>query len=416
MSRLGGKPPMTKHVAETSTVNAAPNTTPTLRPPGILRLVGLIVAALIITVLIYHWWRSAQQEPPSPFAGASIKTTAVQRGDLGIYLDALGTVTPLATVSLYSQITGLVVAVHYTEGQVVDKGDPLIDIDSRPYQALLQEAEGTLEHDQGLLAQAKLDLSRYQQASSQKALARQTFEDQLHVVEQYRGTVKNDLGQVNYAKVQLGFCHLVSPIKGRVGLRLVDNGNTIFAGSSTALVVITQLQPITVVFNVAEDDLDQLRGQIDNPATLAVDAYDRSMQKKVASGTLLTLDNQIDTTTGTVRLRAAFDNEDLHLFPNQFVNTRLLIKTLKGIPLVTSAAIQHNGLQAFVYRVSGEIVKSTNIKVVGTDGDAVAVNGVQPGDVLAATGFDRLQDGTKVQVDTADRNTTPAQSPSKGGL
>jgi multidrug efflux system membrane fusion protein len=299
---------------------------------------------------------------------------------------------------LYSQVTGRVEAVHYSEGQIVHKGDPLIDIDPRPYEAQLVEAEGTLDHDRALLQQAEMDLTRYQQASVNDAIARQTYEDQKLAVDQYRGTVKNDVGQVQYAQVQLSYCHLVSPINGRVGLRLVDPGNTIFSGNTSPIVVVTQLQPITVVFNVAEDDLSQVRGEITRRHDLAVDAYDRSQLTKIASGKLLTLDNQIDSSTGTVRFRGQFENADLALFPNQFVNARLLVRTLQNVVLVPGVAVQHNGTEAFVYVVSNATAKLHPVSELGTDGDRTGVSGLNEGDVVAITGFDKLEDGSKVVV------------------
>src|ERR1700720_946712 len=225
-------------------------------------------------------------------------------------------------------LTDTVLAVHYREGQVIHKGDPLLDIDPRPYQAQLQQAEGLLDHDRGVLKQAEIDLARYREALTSHAVAKQILDDQEQAVVQDQGAVKFDLGQVQYAVVQLSYCHITAPTSGRVGLRLVDSGNTVFAGSSNALGVITELQPITVVFNVAEDHLGEIQTQLRQHKPFAVEAFDRSAVTKLAVGSLLSLDNQIDTSTGTVRFRGQFDNRDLTLFPNQFVNTRLLVKTL----------------------------------------------------------------------------------------
>jgi multidrug efflux system membrane fusion protein len=332
-------------------------------------------------------------------AVVTIKAATVRQGDIGIHVDALGTVTPISTVSVYSQVTGNVIAVNYREGQMVRKGQSLIEIDPRPYEAQLKQAEGTLQHDQGLLKQAEIDLARYQKASALNAIAKQTLEDQEQAVEQYKGTVKNDEGQVDYQRVQLSYCHLTAPAAGRVGLRLVDPGNTIFAGNSNALVVVTQLQPITVVFNVAEDNLSQLRSQILHRTGLPVDAFDRSMHK-IATGRLLTIDNQVDTTTGTIRFRAQFDNRDLALYPNQFVNARLLVDTLHNTMLIPSAAVQRNGVQAFVYKVnSNNTVSIHNIVEQTSDNNISAVEGLTPGDTVSITGFDKLQDGTKVDIE-----------------
>ena len=339
--------------------------------------------------------KAAQVEPPHI---ATIKTAIAHLGSIGYYIEALGTVTPLATVNLYTQVNGQVMAVHYKEGQIVHRGDALIDIDPRPYEAQLKEAQGTLQHDRGELDQAEMDLARYKDASSQQAITRQSYEDQEKTVEQYKGTVLNDIGQVEYAEVQLSYCHLNSPINGRVGLRLVDPGNTVFSGSTNAIVVITQLQPITVVFNVAEDDIDQVRGEILRRASQPVDAFDRTQQTKLATGNLLTLDNQIDNSTGTVRFRGQFDNKDLKLYPNQFVNTRLLVKTLQNVVLVPTAAVQRNGTKAFVYVVSGDTVRIRAITELTTENDQAAVVGLNPGEIVPITGFDKLQQGSKITI------------------
>jgi multidrug efflux system membrane fusion protein len=281
-----------------------------------------------------------------PVVPATAKT-----GSLGIYLQAIGTVTPVYTASITAQVTGVITAVHYREGQIVKKGDPLIDIDSRTYEAQLAESQGALERDQNLLAQAQMDLTRYQQAWAKNAIPRQTLEDQEKLVLQDQGTVKNDEGAVQYATVQVAYCHIVAPITGRVGLRLMDPGNLVTANSTTTLVVVTQLQPITVIFTLAEDNLEQVLAQMRHGKALNVDAWDRDRSTKLASGKLMTVDNQIDTTTGTVKLRAQFQNSNGVLFPNQFVNTRLLVNTLDNQIMVPSSAIQHNGDVAFVYLI-----------------------------------------------------------------
>lgn len=330
---------------------------------------------------------------------AAITVGQAKTGDINIYVNALGTVTPTYTVTVYSQITGRVVGVHYREGQMIRRGDPLVDIDPRPYQATLTQAEGTLEHDQGLLAEAKIDLDRYQQAFARNAIARQQLEDQQQIVKQYEGTVKADQGSVDYDRVQLSYCHIVAPITGRAGLRLVDPGNTVFAGSGSTLVVLTQVQPITVVFNVSEDDLPQVQEQLRGGRKLEVDAFDRTADKRLEAGTLGALDNQVDTATGTVRFRAGFANKGLILFPNQFVNARLLLKTLRGVTLVPSGAVQHNGTAAFVYVVKPDQTAAVQpVDVLTSDEQTTAVKGVGAGTQLATSGFDRLEGGTKVLV------------------
>ncbi len=331
--------------------------------------------------------------------GAAITVGQSKTGDMNIFVDALGTVTPTYTVTVYSQITGRVVSVYYKEGQMVKQGDPLVDIDPRPYEATLTQAEGTLEHDQGLLAQARMDLARYQAAWERNAIARQQVDDQGALVLQYEGTVKADQGMVDYDRVQLSYCHIVAPITGRVGLRLVDPGNTVFAGTASTLVVITQLQPITVVFNVSEDDLAQIQAQLHGGRQLQVFAYDRANEKQIATGKLSSLDNAVDTTTGTIKFRAEFPNQNLALFPNQFVNARLLVTTLKQVTLVPSAAVQHNGTNAFVYIVNSDNkVSLQQITTLSSDDQNTAVQGLNAGVNVATSGFDRLENGVRVTV------------------
>ena len=289
--------------------------------------------------------RRGMQTGPVPVVPATSKT-----GSLGIYLDAIGTVTPVYTDSITAQVTGVITEVHYREGQVVKKGDPLIDIDPRPYVAQLAQAQGALERDQNLLAEAQMDLARYQQAWAKNAIPRQTLEDQEKLVLQDQGTVKNDEGTVQYDQVQVDYCHITSPITGRVGLRLMDPGNLVTANSTTTLVVVAQQQPITVIFTLAEDNLDQVLAQMRKGTQLPVEAWG-SNANKIATGKLQTVDNQIDTTTGTVKLRSQFQNANDALFPNEFVNTRLLVTTLQNQIMVPSSAIQHNGDTAFVYLI-----------------------------------------------------------------
>jgi multidrug efflux system membrane fusion protein len=317
------------------------------------------VLVLLAFAGLFYWVFVLQKKPAALATGGGRRFVGVvpvtiaqaRKGSVGIYAEAIGTVTPLYTDSITAQVTGVITQVHYREGQLVNKGDPLVDIDPRPYEAQLQQAEGALERDQNALAEAQMDLDRYKAAWAKNAIPRQTLEDQEKVVAQEQGTVKNDEGVVAYDKVQLGYCHITSPIDGhaRVGLRLVDPGNLVTANSSTTLVVVTQEQPTTVVFTLAEDTLPQVLEQTRAGKTLRVDAYDRSQQGHLAQGKLTSIDNQIDTTTGTIKLRAQFDNRDGSLFPNQFVNTRLLIKTLDDQILVPSSAIQHNGNQDFLY-------------------------------------------------------------------
>ncbi len=365
---------------------------------------------------------------------ATITTGESHTGNIDIYDDALGTVTPVNTVTLYSQITGRVEAVHYREGQIVSKGQALVDIDPRPYQATLDQAKGTLTRDQGILNQAKIDLERYRAAYARNAIAKQQLDDQEQVVIQDEGTVQTDQASIAYDEVQLSYTHIVSPITGRVGLRLVDPGNTVFSGSSSTLAVITQLTPITVVFNVSEDSIPEIQAQ--GKRRLEVDAYDRSDSKLIEKGSLTSTDNQIDTTTGTVKFRATFANKGSVLFPNQFVNARLLVRTLTNAVLVPSAAIQHNGTAAFVYVVNPpqqgkdgkagmDTVGVQPVNVVTSNDTETAVEGLNSGVTLATSGFDRLENKAPVTVKSGkgkgqnakssqtDNNASPAATKSK---
>ncbi len=325
-------------------------------------------------------------------------TATAKTGSIGVYLEAIGTVTPVYTDSITAQVTGVITAVHYHEGQYVHKGDPLIDLDSRPYDAQLVQAQGALERDQNLLAEAQMDAGRYQQAWARNGIPRQTLEDQQKLVLQYQGTVKNDQGTVQYDQVQVAYCHIVSPISGRVGLRLVDPGNLVTANGTTTLVVITQIQPITVIFTLAEDSLDEVVDQMRQGSKLLVEAWDRTDQKQIAQGQLETMDNQIDPTTGTIKLRASFDNKNGVLFPNQFVNTRLRVKTLQNQILIPSSAVQHNGDTAFVYLIQNDQAKMTTVTTGVSDSGMVAVEGIKAGDVVANSSFQKLQDGSKITI------------------
>jgi membrane fusion protein, multidrug efflux system len=328
----------------------------------------------------------------------TLTTATATKGDIGVYLESIGTVTPVYTASITSQVTGPVIAVHFTEGQIVAKGAALIDIDPRPFQATLLQAQGTLERDEAVLAQAIMDRDRFRDAWARNAIPKQQLDDQEKIVLQDAGTVKNDQGTVAFDQVQLGYCHITAPIAGRVGLRLVDPGNVVQAAGTTTLAVITQLQPITVIFTIPEDNLGQVVPRLRQRAKLPVDAYDRAALKKIASGTLMTLDNQIDTTTGTVKGRASFDNRDGSLFPNEFVNTRLLVNTLRGATIVPSSSIQQNGNVSFVYVIEDDTAHMRTVKAGVTEGNNTSVTGINPGDVVADSSFDKLQDKAKIVV------------------
>jgi multidrug efflux system membrane fusion protein len=366
------------------------------------------VVVLVLFGFLFYWAISQHSKTQAAATGAGgrrgmmggpvpVTLATAQSGSIGVYLDAIGTVTPVYTDAITAQVTGVINAVHYREGQYVKKGDPLIDIDARPYEAQLAQAQGILERDQNLLAEAQMDLERYKQAWAKNAIPRQTLEDQEKVVLQDQGTVKNDEGTVQYDQVQVSYCHIVSPISGRVGIRLVDPGNLVTANSSTTLVVVTQTQPTTVIFTIGEDSLPQILKHSKGTA-LQVQVYDRTQQKLLATGKLTTIDNQIDTTSGTVKLRAEFDNRDGILFANQFVNARLLVNTLTNQILIPSSAIQHNGTKDFVYLIANNKAAMHPVKVGISDNGNTAVQGIQAGDVVANSSFEKLQDGSQISV------------------
>jgi len=360
----------------------------------------LIFAAGFFLVLRHHDDTTKSAASPRRGAGGpvTLTTATAQKGNIGVYLDAIGTVTPVYTASITSQVTGPVIAVRFKEGQIVRKGDPLIEIDPRPFEANLLQAQGVLERDQAVLAQATMDRDRYRDAWSRNAIPKQTLDDQEKIVLQDAGTVKNDQGTVQFDQIQVGYCHITAPISGRVGLRLVDPGNVVQSSGTVTLAVITQLQPITVIFTIPQDNLGQVQPRLQQKAKLPVDAFDRAALKKIASGTLLTLDNQIDTTTGTVKARASFDNKNTSLFPNEFVNTRLLVNTLQGATIIPSSTIQHNGTASFVYVIQDNTAHMRSVKPGVTDGGNTEVTGINPGDVLADSSFDKLQDKSKIVV------------------
>ena len=344
--------------------------------------------------------------PPLPISTATVKT-----GDIGVYVDALGTVTPFNTVSLTARVAGQIAKVEYQEGQLVHIGDPLVEIDPAPFQAAVTQAEGQLARDQAQLELAKINLQRDTDLLNKSVISKQEFDTQVATDRQSEGAVKLDQGNLDTAKVNLAYCHITSPIDGRVGLRMVDPGNIVQANGTSPLVVITQLQPISVEFNVSEDAVPQIMQAMHSGNKPEADAYDRANQKKLATGNVESFNSQIDNTTGTLRLRATFKNDDAVLFPNQFVNVQLLVDTHKGVTLLPNNAIQRNDNGAFVYLVQpNQTVALKTITVGTTDGNLSEVQGLQPGSVVAADSFNRLSDGAKVTSRpsaSAAKPTTP---------
>jgi membrane fusion protein, multidrug efflux system len=382
-----------------SSTDQTPGAKPKRRHRWIWIVVLLLFGLLFFAVLRRGSTNAASAPSRRGMTGAvPVTTVTAKLGSIGVYLDAIGTVTSVYTNSITAQVTGVITSVHYREGQLVTRGQPLIDLDARPFMAQLEQAEGTLEHDQYLLAQAQMDLERYQQAWAKNAIPRQTLEDQEKIVRQLQGSVRTDQGLVHYNQVQVAYCHITSPIQGRVGLRLIDPGNLVTANSTTPLVVITQTEPITIIFTIAEDNLADVLDQMRHGTKLSVEAWDRQMNSLIGKGEVTTVDNQIDTSTGTVKLRATFDNKDEALFPNEFVNTRLAVKTLPNQILIPDSAIQHNGDVAFVYLIQNGQAKMTNVKTGVANAGVVAVQGIHPGDVIADSSFEKLQDGAKVTI------------------
>jgi membrane fusion protein, multidrug efflux system len=379
---------------------------------GLLLLVALLVIWLTVRAFSKPKAKPAGQQPiPVAIAPVTI-------GNLDVYLDALGTVTPVYTVTVVSRVAGEITQIHFKEGQIVKKNDLLAIIDPRPYVAALIQAQGQLGRDQASLKNARIDLVRYQNAYQDHAIPQQQLATQQATVDQDEATVKLDQGNLAAAQVNVDYTQIRSPIDGRVGLRNIDLGNVVPANGTTGLCVITQIQPITVIFTVAEDEIDDVTAQMATGRTMQVLALDRAKERQIAAGSLITVDNQVNVTTGTVRARATFPNSRNELFPSQFVNARLLVKTLTQVNLVPQAAIQRNSDVAYVYAVQPDsTVKSQNIKILATEGETSAVTGVSAGAQLVTDGFDKLQNGSKV----VQRKVSPpagapaATSPAKPG-
>jgi multidrug efflux system membrane fusion protein len=376
------------------------------------RRVGLLVIVLVLAALGWIVFKPQPQpvrtarfaltDAPMPVVAA----TAESR-DMPVTLSELGTVTPLATVTVRTQINGQLVQLGFSEGQEVNKGDFLAQIDARPYQAALDNAQGALARDQAQLENAKRDLVRFNTLVTEKSIAQQQRDTQEALVKQLVGTIAADQAQIDMAKLNVAYCHIVAPVSGRVGLRQVDLGNYVQVSDASGLVVITQLKPISVIFTLPEDNLAAVMKRMGAGATLAVTAFDRSGKTKLADGTLSTIDNQIDTSTGTVKLRAQFDNKDEELFPNQFVNVQLLVETLKGATVVPSAAVLRGAPGTYVYLIKPDNTVTVQKIVLGpSDRERVAVtDGLKPGDRVVVDGADKLREGAKVTLPGTNATT-----------
>ncbi len=393
-------------------------------PPRRSRAWIWILLLAILGVGGYYFW-SKRPAPPSGSAtgkaggqrgqGANaaspVDAAKAVKGNIGVYVTGLGAVTPIYTVTVQSRVTGELMQIYYKEGDIVHKGDKLAEIDPRPYQATLTQYEGQLIRDQALLDNARIDQARYETLLKQNAVPEQQLATQIALVKQDEGIVKNDQGLIDSAKVNLIYTNITAPITGRIGLRLIDPGNIIQTTDTTGLLVITQLQPISVIFTIAEDQLQAVYTKQRAGQTLPVDAFNRDMLKKLASGTLTTIDNEIDQTTGTVKLRAIFNNSNFELFPNQFVIARLLQQEKRGVVLVPSAAIQRNSQSTYVYVVKPDSTATVRQVKVGTsdDNNTEITSGINEGEVVVLTGVDKLVEGSKVTVHLEGASTPATQ-------
>jgi membrane fusion protein, multidrug efflux system len=377
---------------------------------------------LLLLIAGIVWWSRQATAPQQSNGGRnaapmSIVPEVVGKGDIGINLNALGTVTSLATVTVRTQISGYLIKIDFTEGDEVKKGDLLAEIDSRPYEATLAQAKGQLARDEAMLKGAQVDLTRYQGLAAQNAVPRQTLDTQIALVAQDQGTVEADKASVKSAEVNLQYCRILSPLDGRVGLRQVDQGNYVTPGDANGLVVITQLQPISVLFTVPEDNLQAIAKRLQSGAVLPATAYDRSGATKIAEGTLQTFDSQIDQTTGTIKLRAQFSNENRGLYPNQFVNIRLLLDTHKDVTTMPTSGIQRGVPGTFVYLINADNTVSVRPVQLGvTDGERVEViSGLAPGERIVIDGADKLRDGAKINVRSEADAAPPPDAAKSGG-
>ena len=360
--------------------------------------------------------KTGQAMPPLP-----VIASAVERKDVNLYISGIGSVTPINTVTVRTRVDGEVMKVLYREGQTVKKGELLLQIDPRPFEVQLMQAEGQIVRDKAILKNARIDLARYRVLWAQNSIPEQQMVTQKSLVHQYEGVVKTDQAAIDSAKLQLAYAHITAPISGRVGLRLVDPGNIVHAADANGLAVITQLQPITVIFSIPEDDIPRVLKRLETGDKLTVEAYDRDQRNRLATGSLLAIDNQIDPATGTVRLRAVFPNKDDGLFPNQFVNARLFVESLHDVMVIPAEAIQHGPRGAFVYAIRPDqtvAMRPVSLGVIQED-RAVVKSGLHPGELVVVDGADRLRNGSKVKARILDggvmQKDKGGQNKRKGG-
>jgi multidrug efflux system membrane fusion protein len=417
----------------TSNDIAAADETPLARPtpppaPRKRRLRWLLLALLLIIAGVGGWYwfgRTPDAFPQTPGGGRvdpsaralPVVAATATKGSMDVYLNALGTVTPRNLVTVRPRVDGQLLRLAFVEGQLVKTGDLLAEIDPRPFEVLLTQANGQMARDQALLKNAQLDVERYRTLLAQDSISKQQVDTQEALVRQYQGAVQSDQGAIDSAKLQIIYTRVTAPISGRVGLRQVDPGNVVHAADTTGLVIIAQLQPVTVIYPIPEDNLPRVMKRLQDGEAIVVDAWDRDQKVKLATGKLLTVDNQIDTTTGTVKLKAEFANANLALFPNQFVNIRMLVQTLPDATLIPTPAIQRGTPGTFVYVVKADkTVAVATVKLGPAQGEVTSIaSGLVPGDVVVIDGADKLREGAKVDLITRDAQSAPVPGARRRG-